>query len=123
MEEVCMGSNWGKHVICDLYGCDLSTMTNAQHIKDFVKELVKQIDMIAFGETVVVHFGDNEKVEGFTMAQMIQTSMISAHFANHTKAIYLDVFSCKDFSSKTVVDLAGKWFKASSHIVHVIERK
>jgi len=61
-----------------------------------------------------VHFGEDEKVAGFSMIQLIETSLISGHFANLTNAVYLDVFSCKAYQPETVQAFAQKFFQGSS---------
>jgi hypothetical protein len=60
--------------------------------------------MKRYGKTQVVHFGEDERVAGFSMTQLIETSLISAHFANQSNTTYLDVFSCKAYDRKTVAD-------------------
>ena len=83
---------------------------NPDKIKQFVKELCDLIEMKRFGETQVVHFGEDEKVAGYSMVQLIETSLISAHFANLTNTTYLDVFSCKPYDPATVKEFATKFF-------------
>jgi hypothetical protein len=61
-------------------------------------------------DTLVVHFGEDEKVAGFSMVQLIETSLISAHFANLTNTTYLDVFSCKPYDPGVVAEFAQKFF-------------
>lgn len=105
-------SYWGRSTCIDLYDCDLKLMQNAQAIKDFVQLLCERIGMRRYGETQVVHFGDDPRVTGFSMTQLIETSLISAHFADASCAIYLDVFSCAPYKPKEVVEFAEKFFKA-----------
>lgn len=113
---------WGHHSCIDLYNCDPATIRDAEKIKQFVAELCVLIDMRPFGETQVVHFGEDEKVSGFSMIQLIETSLISAHFANLTNTTYLDVFSCKYYDSKKAADFAKSFFGAKEVRVQVINR-
>jgi hypothetical protein len=53
--------------------------------------------MRRFGETQVVRFGDDPRVTSFSMAQLIETSLLSAHCADNSHAIYLDVFNCAPY--------------------------
>ncbi len=101
---------WGLACSFDIYDCDPETIRNADKIKQFVKELCDLIEMKRFGETQVVHFGEDEKVAGYSMVQLIETSLISAHFANLTNTTYLDVFSCKPYDPATVKEFATKFF-------------
>ena len=113
---------WGLLSCIDLYDCNPKTIRDAQKIKEFVVQLCDLIEMKRFGETQVVHFGEDEKVAGFSMTQLIETSLISAHFANLTNTTYLDVFSCKLYDPEKVVDFAKEFFQAGSVHVHVVQR-
>ena len=86
-------------------------------------ELCELFELYRFGVWKVVSFGEDEKVAGFSMSQFIETSMISAHFANQTNTTYLDVFSCKYYDPKTVEEFAKGFFEATDSDVHVTYRK
>jgi len=103
---------WGILSCIDLYGCDPQIIRDAEAIKKFVAELCDLIKMKRFGETQVVNFGEEERVAGFSMTQLIETSLISAHFANQSNTTYLDVFSCKAYDPEVVTQFAKKFFKA-----------
>ena len=104
---------WGVSSSIDLYECDLALMQNADAIREFVKILCDRIKMRRYGETQVVFFGDEPRVQGFSMTQLIETSLISAHFADASRAIYLDVFSCAPYNSEDVAKFAAEYFKAA----------
>ena len=114
---------WGILSSIDLYGCNPEKIRDADLIKKFVAELCDLIEMKRFGETVVVHFGEDEKVAGFSMTQLIETSLISAHFANLTNTTYLDVFSCKYYDSQVVADFARDFFDADEVRMQVLNRR
>jgi S-adenosylmethionine decarboxylase len=114
---------WGLSSCIDLYECDLELMKNANAIREFVKQLCDRIKMKRYGETQVVHFGEDPRVNGFSMTQLIETSLISAHFAEASCAIYLDVFSCAPYDPKDTAEFALKYFKGKRYSLHVIERK
>lgn len=61
----------------DLYECELALLKDEKKIKQFVKELVNLLQMKAYGEPLVVHFGDDPRVEGYSMFQLIETSGIA----------------------------------------------
>ena len=114
---------WGFLSSIDLYDCDGGTIRDAEKIKEFVKELCDLIGMKRFGETQVVHFGEDERVEGYSMIQLIETSLISAHFANQTNTTYLDVFSCKLYDPSLVAEFAKSYFQADRYNLHTIKRQ
>ena len=115
---------WGVSSSIDLYECDLSLMQNADAIREFVKILCDdQIKMKRYGDTQVVFFGDEPRVQGFSMTQLIETSLVSAHFADASCAIYLDVFSCAPYDPEDVAKFAQEYFKARHYNLNVAYRK
>jgi S-adenosylmethionine/arginine decarboxylase-like enzyme len=113
---------WGLLTSMDLYGCNQETIRDAEKIKRFVVELCDRIGMKRFGECQVVHFGEDERVAGYSMIQLIETSLISGHFANQTNAAYIDIFSCKPYDSEDVTGFARDFFEAQFTKVHVARR-
>ncbi len=114
---------WGISSSIDLYDCDLALMQNAEAIREFVKILCDRIKMKRYGETQVVYFGEDPRVTGFSMTQLIETSLISAHFADASCAIYLDVFSCAPYEPDDVAQFAKEYFKAAMYNINVTYRK
>jgi S-adenosylmethionine/arginine decarboxylase-like enzyme len=114
---------WGVSSCIDLYECDLKLMQDAEAIRKFVKLLCDRIKMRRYGETQVVFFGDEPRVQGFSMTQLIETSLISAHFADASQAIYLDVFSCAPYDSEDAAKFAAEYFKAARCELHVVHRR
>lgn len=104
---------WGVAVSVDCYNCDPATIRSADKIKQFTAELIQLIDMKAFGPCHVVHFGEDARVAGYSMFQLIETSCISGHFANETNTAYLDIFSCKEFSAEISAKFCQEFFGAN----------
>jgi S-adenosylmethionine decarboxylase len=113
---------WGVSTSVDLYECDLDLMQNADAIREFVVILCDRIKMRRYGDTQVVFFGDEPRVQGFSMTQLIETSLISAHFADASRAIYLDVFSCAPYDSEDAAKFAADYFKAGRYKFNVVHR-
>jgi S-adenosylmethionine/arginine decarboxylase-like enzyme len=114
---------WGIASAIDVYGCDPLKIRDAEVIRRFVAELCELIEMKRFGETQVVHFGEDERVAGYSMVQLIETSLISAHFANLTQTVYLDVFSCKPYDPEIVKTFAQSFFGGEHSVLNVTLRK
>ena len=113
---------WGLLTSMDLYGCNPETIRDAEKIKRFAVQLCDRIGMKRFGECQVVHFGQDERVAGYSMIQLIETSLVSGHFANQTNAAYIDIFSCKPYDPDDVTDFARDFFQAQFTQVHVARR-
>lgn len=105
-----MSKWWGKEAVFDCTQCEVSLVTDGEHIKNFARDLVQRIKMIPFGEPEAIHFGDDDK-KGYTLVQKISTSLISGHFCDDTGNAYINVFSCKDFDLSTVEQAINDYFK------------
>ena len=123
VEQAVSQSVWGIASSIDIYNCNPETIRNADKIRRFVVELCDLIEMRRFGDTTVIHFGEDERVSGYSMVQLIETSLISAHFANLTNTVYLDVFSCKPYDPQVVEEFARNFFEGSHCITHVNLRR
>ena len=105
------GKAWGLCTAVDLQDCRPDLIRNADHIRRYVVELCELIDMERFGECQVVDFGSG-RVAGYSMVQLISTSLISGHFANDTNHAYLDIFSCKGYNPSVVEAFSKEFFGA-----------
>lgn len=121
---------WGKHAIVDASNCDLEAIKNIRLIQDFINELIEKSNMTKWGELFWMdlketdNIGDKDftEVAGISCCQFITTSNITCHFANNSKSMYLDFFSCKDFSEETVILLVNKYFKPKKIKIRCIDR-
>ncbi len=101
---------WGYHLMLDCSKCASDAIRAKGNIRLFTKNLVKNIDMVPYGEPQIVMFGTGNK-KGYTLVQLIETSNISAHFVEETNDMYLDVFSCKPFQQSDVIKTVHRYFK------------
>ena len=113
---------WGYHVMVDASMCDRVKITDRANVDAFARELVKRIDMKAYGDPQIVKFGTGNKA-GFTLVQLIETSNICAHFCDDTGDVYFDVFSCKPFDVKVVEEVIKEYFEPSSMKTKFIYRQ
>lgn len=114
---------WGMSSSIDLKGCDPGKIRDEQCIRIFACELCDLIRMRRYGDPIVVDFGEDPVVSGFTLVQLIETSSITAHFANASNAVYLDIFSCRIFEPSEVAEFSRSYFGADSFTVNTIERQ
>lgn len=113
---------WGLLTSIDLEKCNPKLIRDALSIKRYVYELCDLIEMKRFGECHVVHFGEDERVAGFSMFQLIETSCISAHFANESNTAYLDIFSCKAYDPQVVAQFTQTFFKGGKYRMNAVNR-
>ncbi len=110
------GKSWGLATGINLYDCNPEYIRNAEKIKEYICKLCELIKAERFGECIVIDFGENPKVTGFSMTQLIETSLISGHFGMPNNPFaYLDVFSCAYYNPKTVIEFSVKFFEAKNY--------
>lgn len=102
---------WGKSIHINLYGCDLSLISDPKAISEFVNKIIKIIDMVAYGPIHIDRFGEGE-IEGYSAMQFIETSAITVHADEPGRRCFVDIFSCKDFDEEAAVDYSKRYFKA-----------
>lgn len=113
---------WGYHTIIDLKECEPELIRDSENIRWYVSILCDLLEMKAYGEPIIVHFGEDKRVAGYSLVQLIETSCISGHFANESNSAYIDIFSCKKYNVREAVRFTGMMFKAKSGTVRVIKR-
>ncbi|MDA3915500.1 MAG: adenosylmethionine decarboxylase [Deltaproteobacteria bacterium] len=122
-EEYKSKNPWGVLTSVDIYKSDPDIIRNVKSIEQFVYQLCDLIDMKRYGKCQIVHFGQDKKVEGFSMTQLIETSLISGHFANASNAVYLDVFSCKFYEPREIAEFATSFFKGRNYKMQIALRQ
>ena len=114
---------WGQHLVLDLAGCPRDRLTDGNHLRAWVKDLIEAIKMKAYGEPQLEHFATHSfDAAGYTLLQLIETSNICAHFAENLGQIYIDIFSCKRFDNDVALQVCRKYFAPATVDMHVLER-
>jgi S-adenosylmethionine decarboxylase len=105
---------FGQELILNLYGCDAEKISSKKHIRKFVTTLCDDvIRMKRFGRPLIPHFGhDNPITSGYSLVQLIETSSVTAHFSEHKKSVYLNIFSCAWFDIKKTTQFCKTFFHA-----------
>lgn len=119
---------YGYELILDLHGCDVSKF-NRTSLDNYFEKLCKAIDM----KRADLHFWDYEGVPdeelpteahllGTSAVQFIKTSNIVIHTLDLLRAVYVNIFSCKEYDAKVAEKITNQWFGAKSCKTHFIER-
>jgi S-adenosylmethionine/arginine decarboxylase-like enzyme len=114
---------WGYHTLIDLKDCDPNLIRSRTHINAYVVALCNMIDMKRFGEPMIVHFGEDPHVSGYSLVQLIETSLVSGHFVNESNTAYIDIFSCKPYNHEKAIRFTQEAFHGNVNKVHIIERQ
>ena len=113
---------WGIHTVLNVAAACPKAIRCPVAIARFSNDLVRRIDMKAFGGPVIQHFGEGNKA-GYTLVQLIETSNIMAHFVEETNDIYLDVFSCKPYEAQEVLSCVKDHFRPTYIDHYVLQRQ
>ncbi len=107
---------YGKELILDLHDCN-PEMFNRISLDLFFKVLCEAINMTQCER----YFWDDNGVpeeerqtsphtQGTSAIQFILTSNITIHTLDQLGAVYINIFSCKDFDSDHAAQIAKDWF-------------
>jgi S-adenosylmethionine/arginine decarboxylase-like enzyme len=121
-------TSYGKELILDLHECDSSTF-NRKMLRRYFTELCKLIDMkrakLTWWDDYNVPLEDRQSaphLKGTSAVQFILTSNITIHTLDLLSAVYVNLFSCKDFDAEIVKEFSAKWFKGKIVSSHEINR-
>ena len=78
--------------------------------------------MKRFGDPIVVRFGADPRVQGYSLAQLVETSLVSGHFVEDTNRAFIDVFSCKEYPPKNTAEFCQEYFGAQGLKYSVVFR-
>lgn len=114
--------NYGLELIADLKGCELEGL-KAQQLTRFFIELCDRIKMTRHGEPM--YWEDSSGIphlDGISAVQFVETSNIVCHALPILKAVYLNIFSCKEFDPEAALIFCKEYWGAESDTHTVIAR-
>ena len=106
---------YGQHLIGHCQNCN-NNILSTEKISEFLISLCEVIDMVRFGDPLVARFGNGLEV-GVSAVQLIETSAIVVHTNDSALEMYIDVFSCKDYSVVDAKNEIIKWFGSKKFII------
>ena len=119
---------YGVELILDMHECDPTTF-NRESISAYFERLCVLIDMqredLHFWDDVGVAEEDKQTsphAQGTSAVQFILTSSIVIHALDQMRAVYINMFSCKDFDPKVAEKFSVEWFSAGKCSARFIER-
>jgi len=119
---------YGYELIMDLHGCGVSTFNRAS-LDGYFEKLCKAIDMKKceryFWDDVGLPEEEKQTsphTKGSSAVQFILTSSIVIHTLELLGAVYINIFSCKEFDEKVAETITKDWFGANGCRAHFIER-
>lgn len=113
---------WGLEASIDLFGCDPVAIRAEETIRAFAVALCDHIHMRRYLDPLLVHFGADERVSGFSLVQLIETSAVSGHFIEQVDAACLTIFSCAPYRPGEAARFCQQWFGAQAVQTSVVFR-
>lgn len=119
---------YGFELILDLHGCDISTF-NRESLDAYFAKLCKAIKMQKceryFWDDVGLPEEEKQTsphTKGSSAVQFILTSSIVIHTLDLLEAVYINIFSCKEYDKELALKITKEWFGAKECKTHFIER-
>lgn len=114
--------NYGLELILDLKNCDLSDLTEEKMGRFFV-ELCDRIKMTRHGDPLYwSDFSETPHLNGISGIQFIETSNVVCHALPLLNAVYINLFSCKEFDPEDASMFCKKFWNSSSENHTVVVR-
>lgn len=117
-----MSAFFGYHLLLDLSDCDRALISSRDNIYNFIKTIVKRIDMVAVGEPVIEMLCVGDPKVGYSLMQLISTSNITGHFMELDGSVYIDIFSCKPYNLDEAQACVQEFFKPQKVRVNFLTR-
>ena len=96
---------WSLDLMLNLYKCDFDP--DEKTIRDFAQKIGEKIDKGGEIIGIVNEFGKHEEsMKGLRLIHETQNSLITAHFVEASKNIYLNIHSCSGYRPSEVIELA-----------------
>ena len=115
---------WGLCTAINLTDCNSDKINSRGEIEDFVKVLCDDILKVKrYGDTQLAWFGEDDAIAGYSMTQLIETSLVSGHFVSYNNSAYLDVFSCKTYNPDMAAEYSKQFFEARDMNFDVLIRE
>ncbi len=116
-------TNFGVHLTIDIENCDEKKLVDNKFIYGLLDGLPAQINMCSITRPYVIEYKDKwAKISGLTGFVIIATSHISIHTFPDNQYTFFDIFSCKHFETKSIIDYIKKQFDSDKVTVNVIKR-
>lgn len=104
-------NHWGYHLMLNCGQGDKDKVCSEETIRAYVKKLIYEIDMVAYGPLFLERFATHDESKGgYSFCQMIMTSNICGHFVDSNGDFYIDIFSCKPFDIDEAIWVTKEFF-------------
>ena len=118
-----MNKTFGLHLTLDIENCNPEKLVNNKFIYNLLNSLPDRFSMLKLHLPYVVEWKDKfSNTPGLSGFVMIAESHISVHTFPEQNYAFFDIFSCRHFETKPIVDYLKKQFNSNKATVNIIER-
>lgn len=113
---------YGLELLLDLKGCDLQELTR-EKLTAYFTQLCELIRMKRHGEPMF--WEDHSGIphlHGISAVQFIETSNVVCHALPLLQAVYINIFSCREFDTEAAKGFSSTFWKAESIVSTVVTR-
>ena len=115
--------NWGLSTHIDIHQCNPAKISDGEEIRTYILTLCDLLQVKAWGDMTLVHFGDSKKIAGYSVVQLIETSCLTGHFVDSNFSAYIDIFSCNQYDHQVAINYTKEFFETDDCVFTVLERK
>jgi S-adenosylmethionine decarboxylase len=104
---------FGQELILDLSGCNPRTVKSKKKILEYSNKICRLIKVKKYGQPIIERFALHlDHAAGYSLIQLIESSLVSGHFSELWNRAYINIFSCKNFDDKKAAAFTKKFFNA-----------
>ena len=100
----------GYSLHLNLYNCDGGVLKNDKLLRLYAREVCNYMELVRHGETIIEHSTGHP---GYTLVQLLETSSLTAHFAEEMRSAYIDLFSFSNFNVDEFIRFTKEFFRAT----------
>jgi S-adenosylmethionine decarboxylase len=111
--DIDLAGKFGIETSIDLFDCNPETIRSGEKLSEYLIKLCDLIEMKRYGEPFMERFAlDVPHIAGYSIAQMIETSLVSGHFSELWNSSYINIFSCKEYDIGKAIEFTKNFFEA-----------
>ncbi len=115
----------GKHLLVDAYNCEPEVMNNPEFIKGMLLDITEMIGLRPLSEPLIYIVDETmiqKKDTGITGGIIFMESHFTFHAFPEQRYFSADIYSCKDFKHKEVLEYFYIFFASPKMDYKIIKR-
>ena len=112
-EDVACKKIYGKELILNLIDCNPDVVRSRNKILEYSERICKLIKVRKFRRPIIEKFALHlYHAAGYSLVQLIESSLVSGHFSELWNRAYINIFSCKNFDAEKAAAFTKRFFNA-----------